>query len=311
MKSLKVNNLYVQYNFAALALQNINFDISQGQILTVLAPLESGKTSLIKSLAGLVKISRGEVFSSGKNITVLPIKDRNASVLYDDLGLFDSKTVFYNLMYPLKIRNVDSAIAQQKINEILQEFELTSIKDIKIKKLSLQEKFEVALARLFVRESDYYLVDDPLYTFKDDLRAKMFEKMLPYLRKLSNLAPVVYATSSIEETKTLKDNVIILNYGVQLQSGSLASITAKPKNVLTYRLFRENAIVEESHIYNGEKGLYLTIRDREILIEQDKLINAIYIDSCVLVCYTLDGNDIDIGSLLIFDKNSEKLIYFD
>ncbi len=214
-------------------------------------------------------------------------------------------------MYPLKIRNVDSAIAQQKINEILQEFELTSIKDIKIKKLSLQEKFEVALARLFVRESDYYLIDDPLYTFKDDLRAKMFEKMLPYLRKLSNLAPVVYATSSIEETKTLKDNVIILNYGVQLQSGSLASITAKPKNVLTYRLFRENAIVEESHIYNGEKGLYLTIRDREILIEQDKLINAIYIDSCVLVCYTLDGNDIDIGSLLIFDKNSEKLIYFD
>jgi multiple sugar transport system ATP-binding protein len=310
MKSLKVNNLYLQYNFGTLALQNISFEIAQGGILTVLAPNEGGKTSLTKGLAGLVKILRGDIVLNGKNITALPIKERNVSVMYEDLCLFKHKSVFYNLMYPLNIRKTDLEITNKKVNALLEEFNLTSIKDTKIKNLSEQNKFKVALARLFTRKSDLYLIDDTLCAFKDVERAKLFEYFLPYLKKLSEIAPVVYATSSIEETKVLSDYVIILNYGVQLQAGSLACIVARPNNVLSYRLFNENVNIEEAHLFQGTKGVYLTLQEREIPIDAEKLINTIYIDTDILACYLLDEDEINIASIRLYDKNSEKLIYF-
>lgn len=310
MNSLIVKNLYLQYNFGQLALQNINFEVAQGEILTVLAPSDGGKTSLIKGLAGLVKVLRGDIILNGKNITTLPIRDRNVSVMYEDRCLFNNKSVFFNLLYPLKIRKTELDSAHKKVGELLDEFDLQKIKDIKISKLSEQDKFKVALARLFIRKSDAYLIDDPLFVFKDEERIKIFEYFLPYLKNLGKIAPVVYATSSIEETKILNDMVIILNYGVQLQAGSLAGIVARPNNVLSYKLFHNNVIVEETRIIQGAKGVYLTIAGKEITIDIEKLINPIYIDAEVLACYLLEGKDINKNSLYLFDKNSEKLIYF-
>jgi ABC-type Fe3+/spermidine/putrescine transport system ATPase subunit len=310
MNSLVVKNLYLQYNFGTLALQNINFEISQGNILTILAPNEGGKTSLIKSLAGLVKVLRGDINLNGKNITELSAKDRNVSVMYENGCLFNNKSVFFNLMYPLKIRKTDLDLANKKITELLEEFDLKNVRDIKVRKLSKMEKFKVALARVFIRESDIYLIDDPLFIYKDSERVQIFEYFLPYLKKLSEKAPLVYATSSIEETKILKENVIILNYGVQLQAGSLDSIVARPNNVLSYKLFHQNVITEETRIIQGAKGIYLTISGREVVLDIEKLINPIYVDTEILACYLLDGNEVDLSSLYLFDKNSEKLVFF-
>ncbi|HKL73886.1 MAG TPA: ATP-binding cassette domain-containing protein, partial [Clostridia bacterium] len=274
------------------------------------APLEGGKTSLVKSIAGLYPIQRGEVILNGANIAKLTPKDRNVSVMYEDRCLFQHKTIFDNLIYPLKIRKTELSLAKNKVNEIIEEFELNRVRNMLISSLNEKEKFQVALARLFVRESDLYLIDDPLYLFKGDERSQIFDYFSTYLKKLCKIAPVIYATSSVEESKALGDNLVIVNSGVQLQAGSLECIVARPDNLLSYRLFHDEAIVHKVRLLEDNRGVYLEVEGVRVDIDNEKLINEIYINSEVLACYLNNDNQIDVSTLRLFDINSEKIIYF-
>lgn len=307
MNSLIVRNLYMQYNFSTAGVRNISFEAKQGEILTVLAPLEGGKTTLIKSIAGLNPIQKGEAELNGKILNNLPTKDRNIAVIYEDWGLFNHKTVFYNLMYPLKIRNTEPQTALDTVNRVLEEFNLVEFRDKKIGKLSEEEKFRAALARVFCREAELYLIDDPLYTFKGEERQRLFGYFLPYLKKLSVTAPIVYATSSVGEAKRLGGKTVLLNYGFQLQSGTIDEIAENPSTILALRLFHDDAIIEETIIIESDGGVFVEYMGQKIPVDPDKLLNRIYIGSEVFVCF-LNGKK---GNILkLYDKSSEKLIYF-
>lgn len=310
MDLLIVKNLYLKYNYGALALQNINLEVSKNHIFTILAPTEGGKTSLIKGIAGLYPILRGEIFLNGKDITHIPIKDRNITVMYENNNFFKNKTVSDNLLYPLKIRKIQSS--QEKIDCIIEKFNLEKYRNIKIKKLDKQIQFRIALARMFMRKSDLYLLDNPLNVFDESERNILFEYMLPYLMELSAVAPVIYTTDSVNEAVRIDGKATLINYGVQLQTGDINNLIIKPMNLLCYKMFHENVIERQEILQKSHQGVFFEIENMRIYIDTEKLLNTIYINEKVIICYMADENNkLNPQTLRIFDIGSENLIYFD
>ena len=156
-----INNLYLKYIREYYALYDINLKIKEGESVAFLGEVESGKTSLIRILAKVEKYSKGEVYI--KNIPLRKINyatDINLGYLPATPVFLENKTVYENLLYILKTQKVKKSEIENKINNILIEFNLESLKDTKLKQLSLFEKYLISFARLSFRKLEIVLIDD-------------------------------------------------------------------------------------------------------------------------------------------------------
>ena len=264
---------------------------------------ESGKTSLLKTICGLLPVKKGKVLRDGIDITNNSPEERDFALLHEDGGFFERKTVEYNLSYPLIVRKQPNDVIHQKLSEVESKFFLTTIISKKIRDLSIEERIKVSFARLFMREAKLYLLDDP-FKFSAE-RDKLFQQYFPCIKSLSEKAPVIYATSDIREVVELQTETVILHYGVFLQKGSIESIRKQPACLFTYQLFHPDWKTSVGTIIRKERNkIVLSMQNSFYELNKEKLLNDIYIGSEVLVC-SENGKNIK-----IFDKNCERLIYF-
>ena len=158
---IEVKNLYLSYIKEYYALYNINFEVGSGERVAILGDVESGKTTLLRSICGLEKIDKGEVYLNKINIKKVNFsKDLELVYLSNKPVFFENKSVFYNLSYVLKIRKVSDNIINKKINNALKLLDIEYLKEKKIKDLNSKEKLLVQLARAGLREASIYLIDD-------------------------------------------------------------------------------------------------------------------------------------------------------
>lgn len=309
MSTLKAESLYLKYNYGAQSLTNVSFAVKSGEVLTVFAPAQGGKTSLIKGLAGLYPFERGSAFLDGEDITKLPVEKRRLSVFYSDLGLIKGKTVLENIIFPLKLRKIENAAAKESADKAIEEFGLEICKDVKARELSKYEAFKTALARMSVRQSALYLIDNPLSGFDNAQRQELYGTLEKTMEKLSQDAPIIYATDNIDDLEKAKGDVLILNYGAVLGYGNYESLAKKPESLFCYKLFHPNVIIETAQLTKSENGVSLNAGGKKVYIEEDGLINSIYIGSEIIAAY-LAQDSIMLPTLRLFDTKSEKLIYF-
>lgn len=208
-----INNLYLKYIREYFALYDINLKIKEGESVVFLGEVESGKTSLLRILAKVEKYSKGEVYIKG-----IPLKKINYAT---DINLgyipatpifFENKTVYDNLLYILKTQKVKKSETENKINGILIEFNLESIKDTKIKELSLFEKYLVSFARLSFRKLEIVLIDD--------IFEKLNEEQQEFLKELIKKLYVGKSTL-ILATQNLKIAKEICKRKINFKSGSI------------------------------------------------------------------------------------------
>lgn len=309
MKQLLVKNLTVKYLYGSEAISKLSFESKIGEVTSVLAITDGGKTTLLKTLAGLVKVAEGEIILSGNDITNAKSKNRNICLIYNEWGLFDKKTVQENLLFPLKVRKVDKTQALQTAIAIMEKLNLTSIADKKINILTNKEKISVLFARAFMRETDLYLIDNIFNNIEINERESVFMEFLPLIKELSAKAPLIFATDNNFEAQTLGENIIIINYGVVLQKGSYKSIAEHPLSLFVCKIVYGNSLVMQDAIIM-EKGdnIFIEFGEQQVQIDKTKLINSIFIGKTVTIAYI---NDNKAFGIKIFDKRSEQLIYFD
>lgn len=158
---IEVKNVYLSYIKEYSALYNISFDVCDGERLAIVGDKESGKTSLLRAIARLEKIDKGEIYLNKININKINFaKDINVVYLSNKPLFFENQSVFYNLEYVLKIRKISDEIINKKIYNALKLLEIENIKELKIKDLTDRERRLVALARAGLRKGDIYLIDD-------------------------------------------------------------------------------------------------------------------------------------------------------
>ena len=184
---IKVQNLYVSFNKEFNALQNINFQIKDGERVSFLGSSGSGKTTLFRVLAGLEEYNRGEIFINGKNQKTISYEN-DISLAYIPFNgvFFNNKTVYENLQYVLKIRNVDPITGNIKINQALNDYNLVNLKDVKIKFLSKYQKILVQLARASLRKVDIFLIDNIFGKLSQSENEKIYECVKELIKEREN-----------------------------------------------------------------------------------------------------------------------------
>lgn len=158
---IRVKNLYLRYTREFYALYNINMEIEDGESVALVGEDESGKTSLLRILAKLEKLTKGEVYIKDTPIEKLNFKeDVKAGYVPANPVFFEKKSVYENFRYILKIWGFSDNEIESKINEAIIEYSLEKIKDTKIKDLSLDEQYILSLIRLTFRDLDLLMVDN-------------------------------------------------------------------------------------------------------------------------------------------------------
>lgn len=141
-------------------LTDLSFEVGEGERVGIAAEKQCGKTSVVKMIAGLTMPTDGKILLYGKPLEQTPPSDRGIGAVFDDFALMKGKTVRKNLEFPLKVRKAEDF--RQKATAAAENFGLEDLLDVKAKKLSAEQKFLTALARLSAREINLLVLDDVL-----------------------------------------------------------------------------------------------------------------------------------------------------
>lgn len=209
---LSVNNVYLKYTKEYNTLNNINLKIDAGEHVVLFGEKESGKSSLIRVIAGLEKVTTGDVLIKNINVKNLNLKT-DVSLGYISLSsaFLEKKTVEQNLAYVLKIRKCDKADILSKVNGVILSFGLEGLKDRRLKDLSDFDRMRVAIARLSLRKLDFLACDDIFINFAEADALKL-TKLIKTLIDQNECASIV-AVSNEKIAKQFKGRVVTLKFG--------------------------------------------------------------------------------------------------
>ncbi len=211
----------------AVAVADLSLEVGAGEFLTLLGPSGSGKSTTLLMIAGFLVPTRGEIFIGGVPITRKPPHERDIGVVFQSYALFPHLTVFDNVAFPLKMRNLPAAQIAQRVAYALDLIRLEGLGRRYPHQLSGGQQQRVALARAMVFEPPLLLMDEPLGALDRKLREAMQLELKRLQRTLS--LTVIYVTHDQEEALTMSDRVAVMNRGRIEQVASPEEIYERPR----------------------------------------------------------------------------------
>jgi len=214
-----------------------DLELQKGTMNVLLGATLSGKTSLMRLMAGLDVPTSGKVFWNGEDVTGQRVQDRKVAMVYQQFINYPSMTVYDNIASPMKLMGKSKAEIDAAVRETADLMQMTSMLDRKPLELSGGQQQRCALARALVKNAGLVLLDEPLanldYKLREELRAeipKIFEK---------SGSIFVYATTEPEEALLLGGNTATLWQGRVTQFGPTPSVYRRPINATTARVFSD------------------------------------------------------------------------
>lgn len=214
------------------AVDNLDLELRQGEILALLGPSGCGKTTTLRMIAGLERPSGGEIVFKGQTLvsvadrTYLPPEKRNVGMVFQSYALWPHMTVFENISYPLRLRRMKAAVIRSHVLSVLELMGLQELMDQTIPHLSGGQQQRVALARALVYEPALILFDEPFSNLDAQLRAQMRLELKALRRKVSMTG--IFVTHDQVEALSLADRVAIMRGGRVEQAGSPMEVYKNP-----------------------------------------------------------------------------------
>lgn len=210
------------------AVNDAHFTINEGEFFTLLGPSGCGKTTLLRTIAGFYRQDEGNIYFGDRLINDVPTHQRNIGMVFQNYAIFPHMTVFENVAYGLKARNVNKKEIETRVMEALEMVELSHLRDRVPSDMSGGQQQRIALARAVVIRPGLLLMDEPL----SNLDAKLRIKMRSDIRKLQKELNIttIYVTHDQEEALAVSDRIAVLNEGTVQQIAAPQEIYAYPKN---------------------------------------------------------------------------------
>ncbi|GAB3746643.1 ABC transporter ATP-binding protein [Microlunatus parietis] len=235
MATVAVANLTKHYG-KTVGVDDLSLQIGDGEFFVILGPSGAGKTTTLKSIAGLLDIDGGTVHIGGTDMTRVEPYHRNVAMAFESYALYPQKTLRQNLASPLKsgrTGNYTAAQQQERIDQVTTTLGINHLQDRFPRELSNGQRQRVALGRVLVRPADVYLLDEPLSHLDAKLRAEMRAE-LKTLGAMSNTT-TIYVTHDYQEALALGTRIAVIRNGKLVQVDTPAEIWHHPADTFVAR----------------------------------------------------------------------------
>ncbi|MGC2810715.1 MAG: ABC transporter ATP-binding protein [Bradyrhizobium sp.] len=231
------------------ALEPATLDIARGETLVLLGPSGCGKTTMLRIIAGLERPDPGgRVSFDGKDVTSVPIEQRNVGMVFQSYALFPNMSVADNIGYGLKIRGVAKPERAIRVAELIRLTNISGLEHRRIDQLSGGQRQRVALARAVAIRPGILLLDEPLTALDAALRDRLRGELDRLLRTLG--ITTIYVTHDQSEAMALGDRIVVMQKGAMVQIGTPREIYFTPRNRFVAEFIGAANIVE-APVENG------------------------------------------------------------
>lgn len=211
--------------------------LEKGTMNVLLGPTLSGKTSLMRLMAGLDVPATGQIIWQGKDVTGMRVQDRKVAMVYQQFINYPSMTVYDNIASPMKLMGVDKAEIDRRVRETAELMKLTPMLNRKPLELSGGQQQRCALARALVKNAGLVLLDEPLANLDYKLREELRIEIPKIFEESGSI--FVYATTEPEEALLLGGNTATLWEGRVTQFGLTPNVYRQPVDATTARVFSD------------------------------------------------------------------------
>lgn len=225
---LSVHDLTVVFG-TRIVLERLSIDVKRGEWLTLLGNSGCGKTTLLRSVAGFLRPSSGQILLHQRDVLRLPAYKRQIGFVHQQYALFPHLTVFQNVSFGLRERRIKRREIRNRVESVLQLVHLSEAADLYPSQLSGGMQQRVALARSLVLEPEVLLLDEPLSALDTNLRVELRQELRALHQRYPNLT-IVYVTHDREEAMTLSDRIALLEKGRIEQLGTPHMLYQRPVN---------------------------------------------------------------------------------
>lgn len=223
---MQVNKFYDDVH----ALNDVSFEIRDGEFLTLLGPSGCGKTTLLRCIAGLERVDSGDILLNGNSIRGLAPNKRNLNTVFQNYALFPHLNVYDNIAYGPRVKkSLEVAELNEKISEVLELVQMSGYEKRMPDQLSGGQRQRIAIARALINEPAILLLDEPLGALDLKLRKHM-QTELTRLQKQTGTT-FVYVTHDQEEALNMSDRIVVIEHGVLQQIGTPRQIYNNPANL--------------------------------------------------------------------------------
>ncbi|MFI7599895.1 ABC transporter ATP-binding protein [Actinoplanes sp. NPDC049681] len=229
MAEIVLDHVVKRYPDGALAVDDFNLDIADGEFIILVGPSGCGKSTTLNMVAGLEDITAGKLIIDGQVVNDKAPKDRDIAMVFQSYALYPHMTVGENMGFPLRLAGMDKATIRTKVAEAAEMLELSQHLDRKPSNLSGGQRQRVAMGRAIVRQPKAFLMDEPLSNLDAKLRVQMRTQISRIQKTLGTTT--LYVTHDQTEAMTLGDRVVVMRGGVVQQVGTPAYLYARPANL--------------------------------------------------------------------------------
>jgi spermidine/putrescine ABC transporter ATP-binding subunit len=230
MAFIEIQNLFKRFK-NVVAVNHIQLDVIEGEILTLLGPSGCGKTTTLRCIAGLEKPEEGNIVIDGKPMLsdgFVPPSKRGIGMVFQNYAVWPHMKVFSNIAYGLKLQGIPRRSIQERAQQVLELVGLNGLEERYPTQLSGGQQQRVALARALVRNPKVLLLDEPLSNLDAKLREKMRFEIKSLVRRMGITS--VYVTHDQAEAMVISDRIAIMDSGNVVQIGTPHEIYEKPAN---------------------------------------------------------------------------------
>lgn len=234
---LSIKNLCKTYDKLP-ALNDVSFEVYDGEFLSILGPSGCGKTTLLRILIGLLHADSGQILKDGEDITNIDAAKRGMGIVFQNYALFENMSVLKNVEYALKIKKDTKDGAREKALAILERLGLLEHKDKKPGELSGGQQQRVAIARTLVLNPDIILFDEPMSALDVATRLMLRDELKKIQKEFGTTC--IYITHDQEEAFALSDRIMVMDKSRLIQIDTPENIIDSPANDYVKSFVNEN-----------------------------------------------------------------------
>lgn len=294
MASVTYNHVWKKYG-DVVAVQDLNLAIEDKEFLVLVGPSGCGKTTALRCLAGLEEITEGEVMIDNQIVNDVAPKDRDIAMVFQSYALYPHMSVYDNMAFGLKLRKLDKADIDRRVQESARTLGIENLLKRKPKELSGGQRQRVAVGRAIVREPKVFLFDEPLSNLDAKLRVQTRAELSKLHKRLETT--FIYVTHDQTEAMTMATRIAVMNKGVLQQLAEPQMLYDHPVNLFVagfigspaMNFFNGKIIVEDGNMYvdmdtfrvrvpDHDKEKYQSVIDKEIIfgIRPEDIHNPVF-----------------------------------